>query len=231
MSSISVDNANTPKSKIPKFGFFQFIWNKYLSFFGKTNCVNDTSQLRIKIPVAKDSNLAAKDSNLVVKDMTPKPLTFTLHLPGLMKTVQFSYLPKEQDKPNGKSMDGNYKFSQLVCETFNVEYRRAQLYLLKNNIAYEICYYRISDGDTLILVVRSTIDKAENEYYNNQQDSLMNNKYLQPSISKYQATRLLAEIKTKFNLIGWKNWMPGGNGYEYKQYYMKNVTNYPDDKE
>jgi hypothetical protein len=187
--------------------------------------VNDTSQLRIKIP-------DAKDSNLVVKDMTPKLLTFTLHLPGLMKTVQFSYLPKEQDKPNGKSMNGNYMFSQFVCETFNVVYRRAQLYLLrKDGIASEICYSKISDGDTLILVVRPTIDESQNEYYNNQQDSLMNNKYLQPSISKYQATRLLAEIKTQFNLIGWKNWMPGGRGYEYKQYYMKNVTNYPDDKE
>jgi len=224
MSSISVDNTNTSKSKTPKPGFFQFIWNKYLSFFGMTKCMNDTSQLRIKIPVAKDSNL-------VVKDMTPKPLTFTLHLPGFMKTVQFSYLPKEQDKPIGKSMDGNYMFSQLVCETFNVEYRRAQLFLLKNNIAYEICYCKISDGDTLILVVRGTTVEAENEYYENQKDSLMNNKYLQPSISKYQASSLLAEIKANFKLFGWKHWMPGGTGYQYKQYYMKNVSNYPDDKE
>jgi hypothetical protein len=226
MSSISVDNINTSNSKTPKPGFFKFLWNKYLSFFGKTN------QLRIKIPVVKDSNLDAKDSNLVVKDMTPRLLTFTLHLPGLMKTVQFSYLPKEQDKPNGKSMDGNYMFSQFVCETFNVVYRRAQLYLLrKDGIAKEICYSKISDGDTLILVVRPTIDESQNEYYNNQQDSLKNNKYLEPSITKYQAASLLADIKTQFNLIGWKNWMPGGTGYQYKQYFLKNVTNYPDDKE
>ena len=164
--------------------------------------------------------MATSNIDNVQTKLEPNPLTFTLHLPGYKKTVQYSYSITNSSILND------------FCNTFGIVQRRAELFKLYKGIASNVHHYsELSDGDTLILVVRGTTVEGENEYYENQKDSLMNNKYLQPSISKYQATRLLAEIKTNFNLFGWKHWMPGGTGYQYKQYYMKNVSNYPDDKE
>jgi len=160
-------------------------------------------------------------------------LTFTLHLPGLNKTVQFPYLPqvvyfpKEQDKPNVMSMKEYTKFTESVCDTYNIVHRRANFYKISNGDCSELYNSKISDGDTLILVVRSTFDASQNEYYNNQQDSLKNNKYLQPSITKYQAASLLADIwNHNFELFGLRHWLPGGTGYECQQYFLKNLTNY-----
>ena len=217
MSSVCVDNSNTLESKSRKPLFFELLWNKYLSFIGVASCVKNASLFETVIPIP-----------IKMQPPAVKPLTFTLHLPGLKKTVQFSYLPKEQDHQVGNTMKGNYMFKMFVCNTFDVVYRRAQLFKLHKGIASEVCYSKISDGDTLILVVRSTVNESENEYFNNQKESLMNNKYLQPSITKHQASSLLAEIKSQFNLFGHKNWLPGGTGYEYTEYYNKNVLNYPE---
>ena len=157
--------------------------------------------------------------NNVQTKIEPKPLTFTLHLPGFKKTVQYSY-------PNTNSLILNN-----VCTTFGIVQRRAELFKLDKNIAWALHYPDLSDGDTLILVVRGTTVEGENEYYENQKDSLMNNKYLEPSISKHQATKLLAEIDTNFSLFGHRNWLPGGTGYNHREYYKKLLVNYPEENE
>ena len=157
--------------------------------------------------------------NLQTK-LEPNPLTFTVHLPGYKKTVQYSYSITNRSILND------------FCTTFGIVQRRAELFKLYKGIAANVHHYsELSDGDTLILVVRGTTVEGENEYYENQKDSLMNNKYLDPPISKDQATKLLAEIDTNFCLFGHRNWFPGGSGYNHREYYKKLLVNYPEENE
>jgi hypothetical protein len=158
---------------------------------------------------------------------------FTLHLPGLKKTVPFHW-PKE-DSSSENSLIVKQEFFNSICDTFGVVPRRANIYCLKNGKAEKIysCNGRgleqLFDGDTIILAVRGTKDESLNEYYNTQRDSLLNNKYLDPPISKNNAVFLLTELAFNFEMasyFGHRHHCPGGACYETRKHYMDKVQNY-----
>jgi hypothetical protein len=158
---------------------------------------------------------------------------FTLHLPGLKKTVPFHW-PKT-DPSSGNSLIVKQEFFNSICDTFGVVPRRANIYCLKNGKTEKIysCNGRgleqLFDGDTIILAVRGTKDESLNEYYNTQLDSLMNNQYLDPPISKDNAVFLLTELAFNFDMdrfFGYKHYLPGGTCYETRKHYSETVQNY-----
>ena len=159
---------------------------------------------------------------------------FTLHLPGLKKTVPFHW-PKT-DPSSGNSLIVKQEFFNSICDTFGVVPRRANIYCLKNGNADKIysCNGRgleqLFDGDTIILAVRATNDESLNEYYTTQLDSLKNNKYLDPPISKDNAVFLLTNISFNFQMdsfFGHRYHIPGGACYETRKHYWEKVQNYP----
>jgi hypothetical protein len=158
---------------------------------------------------------------------------FTLHLPGLKKTVPFHW-PKT-DPSSGNSLIVKQEFFNSICDTFGVVPRRANIYCLKNGKTEKIysCNGRgleqLFDGDTIILAVRGTKDESLNEYYNTQLDSLMNNQYLDPPISKDNAVFLLTELAFNFDMdrfFGHRHYLPGGTCYETRKHYSETVQNY-----
>ena len=158
---------------------------------------------------------------------------FTLHLPGLKKTVPFHW-PKT-DPSSGNSLIVKQDFFNSICETFGVVPRRANIYCLKNGKTEKIysCNGRgleqLFDGDIIILAVRGTKDDSLNEYYKTQLDSLMNNQYLDPPISKDNAVFLLTELAFNFDIdrfFGHRHYLPGGTCYETRKHYSETVQNY-----
>jgi hypothetical protein len=158
---------------------------------------------------------------------------FTLHLPGLKKTIPFHW-PKT-DPSSGNSLIVRQEFFNSICDTFGVVPRRANIYCLKNGKAEKIysCNGRgleqLFDGDTIILAVRGTQDESLNEYYNTQRDSLLNNKYLDPPISKDNAVFLLTNISFNFQMdmyFGHRHHFPGGTVYETRKHFSEKVQNY-----
>jgi hypothetical protein len=158
---------------------------------------------------------------------------FTLHLPGLKKTVPFHW-PKK-DTTTGNSLVIRQEFFNSICDTFGVVTRRANIYRLTPEKAEKIysCNGRgleeIFDGDTIILAVRGTKDDSLNEYYKTQLDSLMNNQYLDPPISKDNAVFLLTQLAFNFDMdrfFGYKHYLPGGTCYETTKNYNNKVQNY-----
>jgi hypothetical protein len=113
--------------------------------------------------------------------------------------------------------------------------RRANIYCLKNGKTEKIysCNGRgleqLFDGDIIILAVRGTKDDSLNEYYKTQLDSLMNNQYLDPPISKDNAVFLLTELAFNFDIdrfFGHRHYLPGGTCYETRKHYSETVQNY-----
>jgi len=145
---------------------------------------------------------------------------FTLHLPGLKRTTLFHWPKKDGSSRNSMIVD--YKFSNFICNSLGVTPRRAKIYRLNIEGADEIfsCSgqgLEIFDGDTLILVVRKTKDESMNEYYNTQIETLMNNMYLEPRISKTTAAYLLTQIEMNYL---------AGDFYETQQSYYTRLQNY-----
>lgn len=155
---------------------------------------------------------------------------FTLHLPGLKKTTQFHWSKKNRSNKNSMIVD--YEFFNFICNSFGITSRRAKIYRLNTNGVADNIFSpfghgdRIFNGDTLILVVRKTKDESMNEYYNNQIESLMNNMYLEPQISKNNAAYLLTEINMNFPIMGIENYFPGGCFYETEKIYYNRLQNY-----
>jgi len=152
--------------------------------------------------------------NTQTGNIPESPITFTLHLPGLKKTMKMTYniFPIK-----------NEEVKNFIFTTFNIVPRRAKVFVFpKDEDMLPIDLYDhhslISDGDTLIVCVRGTTVAGENEYYDNQEDSLLHNKYLDPPISKNYAKSLLIQIAMNFEFYGHKYHLPGGRWYEYKQY-------------
>ena len=161
-------------------------------------------------------------------DNTPKKssvFNFTVHLPGLKKTEQIVY---------NKTLINTTELFYFMTDSFGVVPRRAGLYLILPNELpisvneFSLAFHNISikDGDTFILCVRETTVTGENEYYENQKESLEKNKYLNPSISKESAISLLVDIANNFELCGHKHFLPGGRWYEYKKIVKKKVSPY-----
>ncbi len=187
-------------------------------------------------------DVKSEDVDPVAPDVRPEshsqlPLNsghvFTLHLPGLKKTVPFHW-PKT-DPSSGNSLIVKQEFFNSICETFGVVPRRANIYCLKNGKTEKIysCNGRgleqLFDGDIIILAVRGTKDDSLNEYYKTQVDSLMNNKYLDPPISKDNAVFLLTELAFNFDIdrfFGHRHYLPGGTCYETRKHYSETVQNY-----
>jgi hypothetical protein len=142
--------------------------------------------------------------------------TFTVHLPGLKKTVKMSY-----DKTPVNPME----LFHFITNSFGIVSRRASLFLIPsdgypvqvNEFSLAFNGLRIVDGDTLIICVRATTVSGENEYYETQMESLKKNKYLDPPIPKVSALSLLVDIVGNFEMYGHKHYMPGGRWYEYKK--------------
>ena len=153
-----------------------------------------------------------------------EPLTFTVHLPGLKKTVKMTYY-KTFVKPR--------HLFNFITESFGTS-SRAALYLITSNdrlvsvneLSLALNDIRIKDGDTFILCICKSKVTSENEYYENQKESLQKNKYLDPPISKKTAVNLLGEIKRKFDLCDYLYFRPGGKWYEYNKIVDEQVSPY-----
>ena len=162
-----------------------------------------------------------------ITNTTKKPLafTFTVHLPGLKKTEKIVY---------NKTPVNTTELFYFITNFFGVVSRRAGLFLiLPNELPVSVNEFslafnniRIKDGDTFILCVRETTVQGENEYYENQKESLEKNKYLNPSITKESAVSLLVEIANNFEICGHKHFMPGGRWYEYRKTVKDIVSPY-----
>jgi hypothetical protein len=149
-------------------------------------------------------------------DNSDSKFTFTIHLPGLKKTMQMSY------KKIPISSSDILEFHNFITNTFNVVSRRARIFWFhKDKGPYAINWMphdsELLNGDTFILCVRGTTVEGENEYYDTQKESLKLNKYLNPSISKNNAISLLISIAGGFESYGHKYYCPGGRWYEYQK--------------
>ena len=154
-------------------------------------------------------------NNTQTETISESSITFTLHLPGLNKTVQMSY-----DKPITNCSESQV-FHDFITTSFGVVPRRAQIFLIhmeKGPIKlFMLPYYgiTISNGDKLILCVRGTTVPGQNEYYETQKESLRQNTYLNPPLSKDDAKSLLISIAGDFEMYGHRYYFPGGQWYEY----------------
>ena len=145
--------------------------------------------------------------------MTTDAITVTLHLPGLQKTVQYSYEPIS-----------NAKLSEKIARDFGQEPRRSNVSLIGENLFGTYCASQlwlsstrpVKTGDTLVLCTRFTTVQGQNEYYETQQDALLHNKYLSPPLEKKIAIDLLMQIKVNFDLLGHKYYLPGAALYEHQ---------------
>ena len=142
-------------------------------------------------------------------------ITVSLHLPGLKKTIQYSF----------DSHVPNTELSNKIALDFKQEPRRSNVFLLGPGFigtmhAYELWINstpRVKNGDTLVLCVRKTLSKDQNEYYTVQQDALLHNKYLEPSLTQDIARYLLIQTHLNFELLGFKYFLPGTKLYDYSQ--------------
>lgn len=155
-------------------------------------------------------------------------ITVTLHLPGLKKTVQYSY----------DSIPNKYLTDAIATE-FGQEPRRSNVFLLgegffgnlRANDLWLTSTPPVKNGDTLILCVRKTTE-ANNEYYETQKDVLLHNTNLNPPLTKNIAIDLLTQIKVNFALLGHKYYLPGTSLYEYrKSLEEKLAQSYPEEKD
>ena len=138
--------------------------------------------------------------------------TVTLHLPGLKKTVQYSY----------DSSISNNQLTSKIANDFGQEPRRSGVFIIGEGVfgtirAMEVWLSSpVKNGDTLILCTRETTVQGKNEYYEIQKDSLMHNVYLNPPITKIVAVQLLVQIKANFRLLGHKHYLPGTVLHDYQ---------------
>jgi len=168
-------------------------------------------------------------TDIINTSTKPLAFTFTVHLPGLKKTVKMTY---------DKTLDKPMELFNFITNSFGIVSRRAALFLIvPNNLPVSVNEFsllfnkiHIKDGDTFIVCVRETTVTGENEYYENQKESLQKNKYLDPPISKNTAVYLLGEIERNFDLCGHKHFMPGGQWYEYRKIVDAQVSPYYNEK-
>ena len=141
-------------------------------------------------------------------------ITVTLHLPGLKKTVQYSY----------DSIPNKYLTDRIAAE-FGQELRRSNVFLLSEgffetiraNDLWLTSTPPVKNGDTLILCVRKTTHTNQNEYYEAQNDVLSHNTHLNPPLTKDIAIDLLTQIKINFELLGHKYYLPGTFLHKYRK--------------
>lgn len=156
--------------------------------------------------------------------MSKEPIMVTLHLPGLKKTVEYSFSTPITNK----------QLADKIAADFGQESRRASVSILGESFFGEIgasqlwlhSTPRVKNGDTLILCIRETIVQNQNDYYETQKDSLLHNKYLNPPIPKKIAIDLLMQIDNNFDLLGYKYYLPGTRLHEYRTTLEKELSEF-----
>ena len=151
-------------------------------------------------------------------------IAVTLHLPGLKKTVQYSYDRRVS----------NDKLTEKIATEFGQEPRRSNVYLIGEGIfgsirALELWVSStrpVKNGDVLVLCVRETTVPGQNDYYNTQQDALFHNKYLNPPIALNIASDLLIQIKVNFALLGHRHFLPDTPLANYSKYLGEELSKY-----
>ena len=115
--------------------------------------------------------------------------TITVHLPGLLTTIKYSYDSK---------LSTAMLIKNLITLSGQEEERRCKIFKcdFKSELAIPInVETSIKTGDTLILCVRgTTASDGDNTYYKTQNDVLENNKCLNPPLSIEIAEQLLESI-------------------------------------
>ena len=142
------------------------------------------------------------------------PITVTLHVPGLKKTVQYSY---DASIPNKQ-------LTWKIATDFGQEPRRSCVFVIGEGVFGNIRPMEVwlsvtppvQTGNTLILCTRKTTVQGQNEYYETQKDALSHNTYLNPPITKNIAIQLLMQIHVNFDLLGHKHYLPGTDLYAYQ---------------
>jgi len=154
--------------------------------------------------------------------MANESITVTLHLPGLKKTVAYSY-----SKPIT-----NQQLATKIAIEFGQEPRRASVSVIGEGFFGLICPLQlwlsstppVKNGDTLILCTRKTTVQNQNDYYDVQQDALLHKKYLNPPIEKKIATDLLMQVEVNFAILGHKYYLPGTPLYDYQTKLDKEMS-------
>ena len=153
--------------------------------------------------------------------MVNESITVTLHLPGLQKTVQYSFDPIP-----------NAKLSEKIARDFGQEPRRSNISIIGENLFGTFCASQlwlsstrpVKTGDILVLCTRFTTVQGQNDYFETQQDALLHNTYLFPPLEKKIAIDLLMQIKVNFDLLGHKYYLPGAVLYEHQMELEKELS-------